>query len=198
MTMPGKTATITRIVACTVFKPAFDNLELGARYPDLRVTLLPSYLHLRPQELKSHLKKAIVAAKRSDERIVCIYGQCFPEIDGFCRQRHVCKIPGHYCYEMLLGRERFRQLIEAVPRTYFAEKDFLLNFEEYCVKPLELEDQEMKEYCFGHYQRLLYIRQPSDPDLRERADEVAKFLGLSLEVGDADYSYLERMLTELV
>ena len=198
MVTPGMTATITRIIACTVFRPAFDSLEVGARYPDLHVTFLPSYLHLRPQELKSRLKKAIAAAKRSDERIVCVYGQCFPDIDVFCRQKHVPKVTGHYCYEMLLGRQTFQQLVQATPGTYFAEKDFLLNFEEYCLKPLELEDEEMRRCCFGHYQKLLYIRQPSDPDLRRRAEEVAGFLGLSLEIGDADYSYFDKILTSLL
>ncbi|MFO7996310.1 MAG: DUF1638 domain-containing protein [Dehalococcoidia bacterium] len=198
MTTANKTATITRIIACAVFKPAFDAIELEDRYPDLRLTYLPSYLHLKPQELRRRLKKAITSAKKNDERIICVYGECFTEIDDFCRQNEVFKVPGHYCYEMLLGKERFQQLIDETAGTYFVEKDLLLNFEEYCVRPLELRDEEMRASCFGQYQRLLYIRQPADPDLMPQADEVAEFLGLSLRVGDADYSYLDKMLAALL
>jgi len=194
--MSNKTGNITRIIACAVFKPALDNLKLEQRYPNLRLTYLPSYLHLKPQELKNRLRKEI--KKKSNERIICLYGECFPGIEDFCQEHGVFKVPGHYCYEMLLGSERFQQLIEETAGTYFAEKDLLLNFEEYCVRPLELQDEEMRGYCFGQYHRLLYVRQPSDPDLMPRADEVADFLGLSLDISDVDYSHLERQLIELL
>jgi hypothetical protein len=56
----------------------------------------------------------------------------------------------------------------------------------------------MRKRCFERYQRLLYVRQPSDPDLVPQASKLAKFLELSLDVSDADYSHLERKLTELI
>jgi hypothetical protein len=99
---------------------------------------------------------------------------------------------------MLLGAERFRQLIEETAGTYFLEKDLILNFEEYCMVPLELHDEEMRKYCFAHYRRLLYVRQPSDPDLASKAGELAEFLGLSLGTRDADYSHLKRKIIELL
>ena len=108
------------------------------------------------------------------------------------------KVPGHFCYEMILGSERFEQLINEMAGTYFAEKDLILNFEEYCVRPLELRDEEMRRYCFQRYRRLLYVRQASDPDLVPQAGKIAEFLGLSLDIRNADYSYLEKTLTELL
>ena len=198
MTMSNKTGNIIRIIACTVFKPALEYLQLEKRYPNVRLTYLPSNLHLRPQELKKRLKNRIVAAQKRNERIICLYGDCFPGIDRFCQQHGVAKVPGHYCYEMLLGSERFERLINEMAGTYFAEKDLILHFQEYCVRPLELQDEEMRRYCFEHYKRLLYVRQPSDPDLEVQAGEVADFLELSLDISDADYSYLEKNLIELI
>ena len=196
--MLKETENITRIVACAVFKPAIEYLHLERRYPNLRLTYLPSKLHLRPQELKNRLLAGIKTAQKRNERVICLYGDCFPDIDDFCQEREVIKVPGHYCYEMLLGSERFRQLIEEMTGTYFAEKDLILNFEEYCVRPLELRDEEMRKYCFQQYRRLLYVRQPSDPDLVAQAGEVADFIGLSLDISDVDYSYLEKRLIELL
>ena len=196
--MPNKAENITRIIACAVFKPAIDYLQLGKRYPNLRLTYLPSNLHLRPQELKNRLRKEIASAQKRNEQVICLYGDCFPSIDDFCEQHGVIKVPGHYCYEMLLGSERFQQLIDEVAGTYFAEKELLLNFGEYCVRPLELEDEEMRKYCFQQYRRLLYVRQPSDPDLMPTAGEVANFLRLSLDISDVDYTHLEEKLTELL
>ena len=196
--MSEKSQKITRIIVCKVFKPAIEALQLEKLYTNLRLTYLPSNLHLRPQELKDRLLTEIKVAQKRNERVICLYGDCFPGIDDFCEEYGVLKVPGHYCYEMLLGSERFSQLLNEMAGTYFAEKELIQNFEEYCVIPLELYDEEMKRYCFNQYRRLLYVRQPSDPNLVARAGEVADFLGLSLDISDVDYSYLEKSLTGLL
>ena len=196
--MSNKNRNPIRIITCAVFKPAIEYLHLEERFPNLRLTYLPSNLHLIPQKLKNRLLKETTAAQKRNERVICLYGDCFPGIDDFCQDYRVTKVPGHYCYEMLLGSERFSQLLNEMAGTYFAEKELIQNFEEYCVIPLELHDEEMKRYCFNHYRRLLYVRQPSDPDLVAQAGEVADFLGLSLDVSDVDYSYLQRSLVGLL
>ena len=195
--MSNKSGNIICIIACTVFKPALESLQFRERHPNLRLTYLPANLHLRPQELKNRLLKEVASAQKRNERVICLYGDCFPAIDDFCEQHGVTKVPGHYCYEMLLGTERFKQLIDEMAGTYFAERELIINFEEYCVRPLELHDEEMRKYCFQQYRRFLYVRQPSDPNLVMQAGEVAEFLGLSLDISDVDYSHLEKILTEL-
>ena len=196
--MSEKNQKITRIIACKVFKPAIEALQLEKIYLNLRLTYLPSNLHLRPQELENRMLTRIKAAQKRNERVICLYGDCFSDIDDFCQEHGVIKVPGHYCYEMLLGSDRFRQILNEMAGTYFAEKELIQNFEDYCVIPLELYDEEMKRYCFNQYQRLLYVRQPSDPDLVARAGEVADFIGLSLAISDVDYSYLEKSLIGLL
>ena len=196
--MSDQTRNITRIIACGVFKPVIDYLRLEKRYPNLRLTYLPSKLHLKPEELKGILLGEIFKAKKRSERIICLYGECFPDISEFCKQHGILKVPGSYCYEMLLGTERFKELIDEMAGTYFMEEDLIINFEEFCMKPLELEDEEMRKLCFEQYRRLLYIRQPADPDLAIKAGELADFLELSLEIMDANYYHLEKNLTELI
>lgn len=188
----------TRVIACGVFRPALEHLELEKRYPHLYVTFLPSNLHLRPQELEIALRKEISSATERDEKVVCLYGHCLPDMGGFCRYLGAVKVPGVHCFQMLLGHERYQHIIEEIPGTYFLDRELILNFEEYCAEPLELYDEEIKKLVFENYQRVVYIRQPSDPDLVSRAAEVADFLHLPLEIQDADYSHLERMLTDLL
>jgi len=193
-----KPSNITRIITCDVFKPAIEHLQLKKRYPNLRVTFLPSNLHLRPSELQKRLLKEVNKYRRRNERVICLYGDCFPEIGDFCEQHGITKVPGHYCYEMLLGEEKFAQLINETTGTFFAERELLTHFRECCVIPLELDDEEMRRYCFQQYRKLLYVRQPSDPNLNTKADEVAKFLSLSLDISDADYKQLEEKLVAIL
>ena len=196
--MANRTGDVTRIIACQVFKPVLEHLQLAGTYPNTRLTYLPSNLHMKPHHLRRYLVREMAATRRRNERIICLYGDCFPGIEHLCEQHGAIKVPGFHCYEMLLGSEQFNMLIEETAGNFFVERDLILNFEEHCAKPLELDDEEIRQYCFKHYQRVVYVRQPSDPDLTLKAREVAGFLGLSLEVRDADYSYLGKKLVELV
>ena len=188
----------TRLIACGAFRAAVETLKLKERYLDVRVTFLPSNLHVWPDKLKRYLSREVRKAQRNNERIICLYGECFPGIDGFCERRGIIRTPGLYCYEMLLGSEQFHGIIDETAGTYFLERELIVNFDEYCVEPLELRDEDMRKSYFKHYRRLLYVRQPSDPDLVPRARELAQFLNLSLEIRDADYLYLEEKLTSLI
>ena len=177
---------------------AIEHLKLTEIHPELYVTYLPSNLHMSPVKLKSYLQEEIDASKKRGERIICLYGECFPNIQEFCNKMKIIKVPGCHCYEILLGNRQFCQLIDETAGTYFLEQELIQNFEQYCLEPLELYDEEMRKCCFEHYKRIVYVRQPNDPDLEIRARELADFLGLSLEIRDADYSYLEEKMRESI
>ncbi len=187
-----------RIISCGVFRSVLEHLKLEERFPGLNVTYLPSNLHNTPYELKNYLLNEIAASQKRNERIVCLYGECFKDIDILCKKYGIAKIEGHHCYEIFLGRRKFREIMDENARTYFLEKELILNFEEYCVKPLELYDEEMKELFFKNYERLVYVRQPSDPDLMPAVNSIADFLRLSIIVHDADYSNFEKALIALI
>ncbi len=195
--MPEIYSTI-RLIACGVFKPALEFLRVEEKYPQLRLTFLPSKLHLYPQELKKKLLKEIVSARKRDEQPLSLYGNCFPGIDKICARNCGHKIPGLHCYEILLGNQKYAKIIKKTAGSYFLERELIINFREYCLDPLELYDNEIRKSFFRHYKKLIYVRQPPDPDLNIEADKLAEFLNLSLEIIDADYSHLEKRLNHLI
>ena len=188
----------THLIACGVFRPALEWLQLERKYPEVSLSYLPSNLHLRPQALRGVLSAELRSSRKRDVKILCLYGSCFPDIDTVVEEYGAIKIPGGHCYEMLLGSERYQQVINEKAGTYFLERDLILNFNEYCLEPLELHDRDTRKSLFSGYCRLMYIRQPTEPDLRPKASELADFLELPLEIVDADYSYLEESLIALI
>jgi hypothetical protein len=188
----------TRIIACGAFRAALETLKLEERFPHVHVTFLPANLHVWPDKLKHRLSREVRKAQRNNERVVCLYGECFPGIDEFCERRGIIRAPVLYCYEALLGSEQFHGIMDEAAGTFFLERELIVNFDEYCVEPLELYDEEMRASYFKHYKRVLYVRQPSDPDLVPRAMELARFLNLALEIRDADYLYFKNRLLELI
>ena len=186
------------LIACGVFRSVLAYLKLEERHSTLHVTFLPSHLHLQPQALRNTLSKAINGTRKKNERTVCLYGSCFPDFEDFCDQHGVDKVPGHHCFQMLLGSERYEDIMKEMVGTYFLERDLILNFEKYCLEPLALREEEIKMALFKPYRRVIYIRQPADPDLVPKAEELARFLGLPLELRDAEYSYLDQELANLI
>ena len=187
-----------RLIACGVFKPAFEYLDLICRYPGLLITYLPANLHLKPEMLKIALQRAVEEALGCGERPLIVYGDCFIGIDAFCRQHGIAKISGQNCYEMLLGNLLFESILTEITGTFFVEQELLLNFDTYCSEPLELTDDDLKKIYFEHYRRLLYVRQPNDPELTEQANIIADFLNLTLDIQDTDYSYFSKRLRALL
>ena len=64
---------VTRIIACEVFRTAINYLKLEDRYPNLRISYLPSRLHLKPLKLKERLLREVKKAQGRNERVICLY-----------------------------------------------------------------------------------------------------------------------------
>lgn len=186
------------LISCGVFKDALEDLEIEAKNPHLQVLYLPARLHLWPQELKQKLTDAIQKLQARRRKCVCLYGECFQDIDDVVAKYESVRIPGVHCFEILLGKKRFQKIMQETAGTFFLERELVENFVEYCVKPLELDDEEMRRSFFKHYRRLIYIRQPRDADLIPTAEEIANFLELPLDVEAADYTYLKTTLVQLI
>ena len=104
-----------RIIACGVFSSVLEQLKAEGKIPGLNVTCLPSNLHINPDELKQHLIKEIIASQKENERIICLYGECFKDIDILCKKYGIAKIEGHHCYEIFLGRRKFLEIMDDKP-----------------------------------------------------------------------------------
>ena len=187
-----------RIIACGVFKPALEHIRLQEKFPNIQVTYLPSNLHLQPGELKVRLSLEVTKAQEKNERIICLYGECFPGIGDVCQDCGALRMKEGHCHQILLGPKQFDEVMNETAGTYFLEQELITNFENYCMGPLELDDDEMRHIFFDHYNKILYVHQPSDPDIEDEASCISTFLDLPLEIKEADYSHLEQQLTEMI
>ena len=187
------------IIACGVFRDALEQIALERFYPNVVVTYITPVLHNHPIKLKEQILHQLHLVKKTGDSILCLYGRCHPELDRYLNAMDISRIPGGHCYEILLGSSRFSKIIEQDAGTYFVEKELILNFPEYCIQPLELDDPLMRESYFQHYTRLTYIRQPLDPDdVMTNVDDISRLLDLKTTVVDADYTELKTNLLKLL
>ncbi|UCD89544.1 MAG: DUF1638 domain-containing protein [Desulfobacterales bacterium] len=187
------------IIACGVFRDALEQIALERFYPNVAITYITPVLHNHPQKLKEQILNQVHLAKKTGGSTLCLYGRCHPELDDYLSEMNIPRIPGEHCYEILLGSRRFNEIIEQDAGTYFVEKDLILNFFEYCIQPLELDDPLLRKRYFQHYTQLTYIRQPLDPDnVRPNVHDISRLLDLKTRVVDADYTELKTNLLKLL
>lgn len=187
-----------RIIACGVFRDALRQIEPQRFGQNVAITYITPYLHNHPQKLQEEILHQIHWAQKAGDEILCLYGRCYPELDDHLDEMGIPRVPGEHCYEILLGSQRFHAIIDEEAGTYFLEKDLILNFSEYCMQPLELDDPLIRKSYFKYYKRLAYIRQPLDPDtIMPNVREISHFLKLKPMMIDADYSELKTNLLKL-
>ncbi len=193
--MKGKTAFIicgalAREVLAIIRKQAWNADVMGVSALD----------HMFPERIAPDVESRLLAIRERYERVIVVFGDCGSRsaLDAVLARQGIERVDGPHCYEMYAGRE-FDQLMEEKPGTFFLT-DFLVRaFRGAVMKGLGLDRYpELKEDYFRHYQRLVYLAQTENPELRAKAQAIAAYLELPLEIRYTGYGVLEQRLVELM
>jgi Protein of unknown function (DUF1638) len=168
---------------------------------DVDIFGLSAYLHLYPSRIVDELHAKLRELRPRYEKLVVVYGDCGttgklePILDEFGASR----LRGPHCYEVFAGPERFAEVADRRPGTFFLTDWLVRNFDRAVVKGLGLDRYpELKAMLFGNYEAVLFLRQVPDPRLAAKAEDIARYLGLPLEIEDVGLGELEDRLAELV
>jgi hypothetical protein len=168
---------------------------------DVDIYGLSAYLHLYPSRIVDELHAKLRELRPRYEKLVVVYGDCGttgklePILDEFGASR----LRGPHCYEVFAGAERFAEVADRRPGTFFLTDWLVRNFDRAVVKGLGLDRYpELKAMLFGNYEAVLFLRQVPDPRLAAKAEDIARYLGLPLEIEDVGLGELEGRLAALV
>ena len=157
-------------------------------------------LHLRPERIGAAVERRLQQAKGKYERYVVVYGHCGAfDLDDVLKKYGAVRPLGPHCYEMFGGAEFSRALSEE-PGTFILT-DFLVHaWDKFVVQGLKIDRRpELKALLFTHYKRIVYFTQERDnAALRQRAGEIAAWLGLKLELRHTGHGDLERRLLAIM
>jgi hypothetical protein len=162
---------------------------------------LPALLHLYPSRIVTELDAKLRELKPRYGKVVVVYGDCGTagRLDPVLDELGVDRVPGPHCYEMFAGHDVFMKISDEQPATYFLTDWLVRNFNRAVVRGLGLDRYpELKETYFGNYESILYLRQVPNPRLAEKAEKIAEFLGLPMEIRDVGLGELETRLAALV
>lgn len=175
--------------------------EIAARrgWP-VHVHPLPPLLHNRPERIASEVDAALDALAGYRRRAVA-FADCgtYGALDEVCARRGVPRLGGAHCYEVFAGTARLKELLEAEPGTYVLTDFLVRSFRRTVVAELGLDRYpELRDDYFRNYHQVVWLAQRPTDDLRARAREAAKTLGLPLSVVPVGDAGLERELAALI
>ena len=167
---------------------------------DVDIYGVPAMHHFYPKKIVDAVDRKLGQLSTGYHRVVVVYGDCGTAgaLEPVLERYGAVRVRGPHCYEMFAGSD-FDRIADERPATFFLTDWLVRNFDRAVIRGLGLDRYpELKPVYFQNYTDLLYLAQFVDPRLTEKAQEIATYLGLPLEVRHVGFGQLETRLAELV
>ncbi|MCY3663862.1 MAG: DUF1638 domain-containing protein [bacterium] len=170
------------VIACGAL--ARELAVITAALDGLDFECLPARLHNRPEQIPEAVRRRVRAARDSYDTILVGYMDCGTGglLDRVCEEEGVERLPGAHCYELYAGAERFSDLQEAEPGTFYLTDYLVRHFDRLILEGLGIADHpELRDVYFCNYTRVVHLAQEPDGRLEAEARSAAAALGLRYE-----------------
>ena len=191
----------TLIIACGALAREIDALKRANGWDQLQVQCLDAALHNRPKSIPAKVEALLEKHFHQYERVFVAYADCGTggALDTVLARWGVSRLPGAHCYEVFATSPVFHALAAAEPGTFYLTDFLARHFDRLVIEDLKLDTHPaLQDMLFGHYQRVVYLAQTDDPNLRAKAQQAADRLGLSFEVLETGLTSLESALAPQV
>lgn len=171
------------VIGCGALSHELASLHQLKQWTHVRIRCLPASLHNRPEHIPEAVRMAIQLGRSEYDSIFVAYGDCGTggRLDRVLAEAGVARLPGAHCYAFYAGEERFNALAEAEPGTFYLTDFLVRHFQRLVLEELGIRRHpELRELYFGHYTRVLWLRQGDGTALRHQAEQAAMALGLPL------------------
>lgn len=190
------------VIACGAISMELLRIMKMNGWQHLDFQCLPPELHNRPERIPGAVKAKIEVERDNYRKIFVAYADCGTGgmLDKVLDDCGVERIPGAHCYEFFAGSERFHELANQEPGTFYVTDFLVRSFERLVIRGLGIDrNPQLAPEYFGNYKRLLYLAQTDSEKLQAMARHQAEFLGLDYHYhfgGDAPLSRTLKPLLE--
>ena len=162
---------------------------------------LPPLLHNQPQQIAARVEALADELAGHYSAVAVGYADCgtYGALDALCERRGWHRLTGLHCYDVYAGTDPVRRLFEEEPGTYVLTDFLVRSFDRTVIGELGLDRHpELRDDYFGHYRRVVWLRQDARAGLELVASAAAERLGLPLVVVDTGQERLERALERVL
>ena len=174
--MNEKTEKIT-VISCSIFR---NEIEILLKERNFNIIFLDSMLHMKPEELNFSLGKIISEEIHKGNKILLLYGDCSPYMRDFELNEHIVRVKGINCCEILLGRDKYRELRKN--GVFFLLEEWLVRWKEIFEKHLGLKGDVAKNFMKEMHSSLLYLHTGLTDIPVDTLNEISSYTGLGWDV----------------
>jgi hypothetical protein len=185
------------LIACGALAREILALAQMHRWKDMAVTCLPAHYHNTPDKIPDAVRAKIRENRDRFRRIFVAYGDCGTggRLDAVLAEEGAERIAGPHCYQFYMGTADFGALAEAEPSCFFLTDYLARHFDRLIMEGLGIDRHpELRDDYFGNYTTLVYLAQTDDAELRRRAQDAARRLGLTYRYRFTGYGELQSFL----
>ena len=167
---------------------------------DAEIIGIPAIDHVFPERIAPHVEARIRELREQYDRLVVVYGDCGSRgaLDETLERIGVERIAGPHCYEMYAGSQ-FQDMMDEEPGTFFLTDFMVRTFNGMILKSMGLDRYpQLREDYFKNYRRIVYLAQNERPEYHQKAERIAQYLNLPLEIRQTGYGMLEQRLVEIM
>ena len=190
----------TALITCGALGREVKDIVDRRRW-DVDIYGVSALLHLYPSRIVDELRRKLGELRPRYQNLVVVYGDCGTtgKLEPVLEEFGAVRLRGPHCYEMFAGEERFAKIAEERPGTFFLTDWLVRNFDRAVTRGLGLDRHpDLKQMLFGNYESVLFLRQVPNPTLAEKAERIAVYLELPLEIVDVGLGELEERLEEAI
>jgi len=172
------------VIACGALARELVRVKNLNHWDHVDIQCLPAELHNHPQNIPQAVREKIRDNRAHYEKLFVAYSDCGTGglLDKMLREENVERLPGAHCYEMFAGKDKFRDLHESEPGTFYLTDFLATHFDRLVIHGLSLDKYpELKDQFFGNYKKLVYLSQKEDAGVEKKAQAAAQYLGVSYE-----------------
>lgn len=200
----GIAASKTLVIACGAIAHELIAVVRANNWEHLEIQCLPAEWHNTPERITPAIEKKILQFKNQFQKIFIAYADCGTggRLDALLVKHDIQRLPGDHCYGFFAGQDMFDAMAEAELGTFYLTDYLVDNFQRLIMDGLGISKHpELRDQYFGHYTRLMYLRQDTQGNQCEKrlhkAKTAALALGLRLQIHDTGLTRFEDSLTSI-
>ncbi|NLF92560.1 MAG: DUF1638 domain-containing protein, partial [Oligosphaeraceae bacterium] len=166
-------------LSCGVLKAEMEQLHRdGQIRGELR--FLDSMLHMDPQQLQAVLGAELTELDAKGSRVVLVYGDCCSRMLDLVRQFGINRVSAINCAQMLVGRNRYRELMR--DQAFMLLPEWAQRWKEILQGELGLHAEVACDLMRENRRELVYLDTAVAPVPWQAIEECAAYTGLPWRV----------------
>lgn len=178
-------------LSCGVLRAELTQLQKQSKISG-QLLFFDSMLHMDPPKLETTFTSFLKKNSDKNAHVVVVYGDCCSHMLNLVKEYHICRVNAINCAQMLVGKERYRELM--LRESFLFLPEWALRWQEIMSVELGLNAENAKSLMGENRKELVYLDTGLIPVPVEHLIACSEYTGLAWRVEKTALDHLLNFL----